>query len=130
MIGQKRQLPPDFFWRGLTLRRQARSVVCTDVDFGARSMRTIFWGALAVVLAAKASAAVPGDGTEAQRLLQANCTGCHDSSVYTRSNRMIHSLDELKHQVEGCGHAAKKEFSPAEVQDLVKYLNDRYYHFQ
>lgn len=93
-------------------------------------MKGVFSVALAALMMAKAYAAVPGDGMEGQRLLQANCTGCHDSTAYTRSNRMIHSLDALKHQVEGCGHAAKKEFSPAEIQDLVKYLNDRYYHFQ
>lgn len=93
-------------------------------------MKRIVFLALATLLVANAHTAVPGDGTHGQRLLQANCTGCHDSSVYTRPNRMMHSLDELKHQVEGCGHAAKKEFSSTEVQDLVKYLNDRYYHFQ
>ena len=90
----------------------------------------IVGAALAALLVAGVQAAVSGDPAEGQRLLQANCTGCHDASVYTRSNRTIHSLDALKHQVEGCGHAAKKEFSPAETQDLVKYLNDRYYHFQ
>jgi len=93
-------------------------------------MKRILFVALGALLVAKAYAAAPGDGAHGQRLLQANCTGCHDSSVYTRSNRMIRSLDELKHQVEGCGRAAKKEFSSTEVQDLVKYLNDRYYHFQ
>jgi hypothetical protein len=93
-------------------------------------MKRIVFSALGTLLVANVYAAVPGDEAHGQRLVQANCTGCHDSSVYTRSNRMIHSLDELKHQVEGCGHAAKKEFSSGEVQDLVKYLNDRYYHFQ
>jgi len=93
-------------------------------------MKGAFCGLLATFLIPAAHAAVPGNGAEGQRLHQANCTGCHDSSVYTRSNRMIHSLDALTHQVEGCGHAAKKDFSAAQVQDLVKYLNDRYYHFQ
>ena len=92
-------------------------------------MKSILLGA-AALLVTNAHAALPGDGTEGQRLLQANCTGCHDSSVYTRQNHIVRSLDALKQQVEGCGHAAKKEFSPAEVQDLVKHLNDRYYHFQ
>jgi hypothetical protein len=50
--------------------------------------------------------------------------------VYTRSNHSIRSLDALKQQVAGCGHLAKKDFSAAEQQDLVKYLNDRFYHFQ
>lgn len=86
--------------------------------------------ALAPLLIPLAYAAVPGDGAAGQRLHQANCTGCHDSSVYTRPNHKVRSLDALEHQVEGCGEAAKKEFSAAEIRDLVKYLNDGFYHFK
>jgi len=39
-------------------------------------------------------------------------------------------LDALKEQVAGCTHMAKKEFSASETQDLLKYLNDHFYHFQ
>jgi hypothetical protein len=39
-------------------------------------------------------------------------------------------LDALKEQLVACGHAAKKEFSASEMQDLLKYLNDQFYHFQ
>jgi mono/diheme cytochrome c family protein len=85
---------------------------------------------LAVLLIPVAYAALPGDGAAGKRLHQANCTGCHDSSVYTRPDHKIRSLDALEHQVEGCGHAAKKDFSPAEIQNLVKYLNDGFYHFK
>lgn len=93
-------------------------------------MKSIACGALAVLLMPAAHAALPGDVAEGQRLHQASCTGCHDASVYTRSKRIVGSLDALKHQVEGCGHAAKKDFSAAQLQDLVKYLNERYYHFE
>jgi hypothetical protein len=74
-------------------------------------MKGICCGALATLLIPGAYAALPGDVTEGQRLHQANCTGCHDSSVYTRPGRKIRSLGALEYQVEGCGHAAKKEFS-------------------
>jgi len=93
-------------------------------------MKGIFHAVLAALLIPCAYAAPPGNSTEGQRLHQANCTGCHDSSVYTRPDRKIRSLDALEHQVEGCGHAAKKEFSAAEIHDLVLYLNNRFYHFK
>jgi cytochrome c5 len=93
-------------------------------------MKFIFLGSLAMLLLPSAYAALPGDSADGQKLYQANCTGCHDTSVLTRSNRQVKSLDALKHQVEGCGHAAKKEFSATETQNLVKYLNDGFYHFQ
>jgi len=94
-------------------------------------MRSGLWVMLAVQLSPLASAATPGDSAAAgQRLHQANCTGCHDSSMYTRPNHKVRSLDALEHQVEGCGRAAKKEFSATEIRDLVTYLNESYYHFK
>ena len=38
--------------------------------------------------------------------------------------------DSLKQQVEDCTHMAQKEFSSAERQNIVKYLNHQYYRFQ
>jgi len=93
-------------------------------------MKCILYGSLMMAFLPSAHAALPGDSAEGQRLHAANCVSCHDASVYTRSNHSIRSLDALKQQVAGCGHLAKKDFSAAEQQDLVKYLNDRFYHFQ
>ena len=80
-------------------------------------------------LSPSAYAAVPGDAAEGKRLHDASCTGCHDSSFYTRQDHHVRSLEELKQQVENCTHMAQKEFSPAERQDIIKYLNDRFYRF-
>ena len=84
----------------------------------------------ALYLALSADAALPGDSAEGKRLYDANCTGCHDASVYTRQNHSVRSLDALQQQLQGCGHVAKKNLSATETQNLVKYLNDRFYHFQ
>jgi cytochrome c553 len=93
-------------------------------------MKVILCVAAMMFLAASAHAAVPGDGAEGKRLHDANCTGCHDTSVYTRKDHRVRSLDGLKQQVENCTHMAQKEFLPAERQDIVKYLNDQFYRFQ
>jgi len=92
-------------------------------------MKCIVYGLALILLSPSVHAALPGDSAEGQRLHEANCGGCHDSSVYTRKNRSIRSLDALKQQVEGCGHAAKIQLSATDTQNLVKYLNDRFYHF-
>jgi hypothetical protein len=55
--------------------------------------------------------------------------GCHDTSVLTRTDRAVQSLDALQAQLANCAHTANKEFSESEAQDLLKYLNDQFYHF-
>jgi mono/diheme cytochrome c family protein len=93
-------------------------------------MKVILSLPVILCLAVSAHAAVPGDGAEGKRLHDASCTACHDSSVYTRKDHKVRSLDALGQQVENCTHMAQKEFSPAQKQDIVKYLNDQFYRFQ
>ena len=86
---------------------------------------------LTLALAAPVThAAVPGDAAAGQRLHAAHCAGCHDDSVYTRKDRKVRTLDELQTQLQGCSHAAKKEFTAVETQNLLRYLNERYYRFK
>jgi hypothetical protein len=82
-----------------------------------------------MALTASVHAALPGDGTEGKRLHDAYCTGCHDIAIYTRKDHVVRSLDGLKQQLQACSHMANKEFSPTEAQNLLKYLNDRFYRF-
>ena len=93
-------------------------------------MKVILCVPALIFLAVSAHAAVPGDGAEGKRLHDANCASCHGVSVYTRQDHRVQSLDGLKQQVGNCTHMAQKEFSPAERQNIVKYLNDRFYRFK
>ena len=93
-------------------------------------MKVILCVPAMICLTVSAQAALPGDGADGERLHYANCMGCHDTAVYSRKDHIVRSLDGLKQQFEGCSHMAKKEFSPAETQNIIKYLNDRFYRFQ
>jgi mono/diheme cytochrome c family protein len=94
-------------------------------------MKRIILGALLILLMPSAYAAsLPGDSANGKRLYDANCVECHDSSIFTRKDRHVQSLDALKEQVANCTHMAKKEFSASETQDLLKYLSDEFYHFR
>ena len=84
---------------------------------------------LALLVPLTGLAAHPGDAAAGKRLYDAHCTSCHDSSVFTRQNRRVTSLDALRGQVQACGHMAKQDFTPQQLQDLVKYLNERFYRF-
>lgn len=93
-------------------------------------MKSILCASLLILLTPSAYAAsLPGDSAEGKRLLDANCMECHQTDVFTRKDRKVQSLDALKKQVTGCTHMATKEFSASEREDLVKYLNDQFYHF-
>ena len=94
-------------------------------------MKGILCGSLLILLMTTACAASsPGDGADGKRLYDANCIGCHDTSVFTRKDRLVRSLDELKKQLASCAHMAKKEFSESETHGLLKYLNEQFYHFR
>ena len=93
-------------------------------------MQSILRVMLLVLLTSSAYAAEsPGDSADGKRLHDANCIGCHDTSIYTRKDHLIRSLDALKEQLGDCSHMAKKEFSAIETQNILKYLNDQFYQF-
>ena len=86
---------------------------------------------LLILLMPSASAAeLQGDRAEGTRLHDANCLGCHDTSIYTRKNRLIQSLEGLKKRLGDCSHMANKEFSASETQNIIKYVNDQFYQFR
>jgi hypothetical protein len=82
-----------------------------------------------LLLTPSAYAAELGDSADGKRLHDANCMGCHDTGIYTRKDRLIHSLDGLKERLGDCSHMANKEFSTTETQNIIKYLNDQFYQF-
>jgi len=58
-----------------------------------------------------------------------NCTGCHDSTAYTRDNRVVQSLARLGTQVRFCKDSLELTWFDDEIDDVIGYLNKEYYHF-
>ena len=58
-----------------------------------------------------------------------HCTGCHDSSVYTRSDRKVGDLASLGRQVRFCKDTIGVTWFDDEVDDVIAYLNASYYRY-
>ena len=84
--------------------------------------------AMAVSIASTTTLA--SDPHQGKALYEKNCVGCHDDSVYKRSDRRVESFAALKKQITGCEHAANAKLSPAQIDDLTQYLNSTYYKFK
>ena len=85
---------------------------------------------LGVAATATVDAAPVGDSVKGKKLHETYCVECHDSKVYTRPNRRVNSLEGLIGQVKTCSRLPKDLLSPAQVNDIIVYLNDTYYHFK
>ena len=79
------------------------------------------------LLSSAAFAANPDNGEE---LHMESCSGCHDTSVYTRPNRRIQSLPRLGRQVRFCKDNLGITWFDDEVDDVTHYLNRDFYHFK
>jgi cytochrome c5 len=80
-------------------------------------------------IALAAQAALPGNSAEGKKVHDANCVKCHDTSVYTRKDRRIDSLDALNAQLSTCSHGAQVTLSDDEQKNVVKYLSEQFYKF-
>lgn len=77
-----------------------------------------------------AQPALAGDSSAGKKLYDANCTKCHDTSVHTRQERKIKSLDALDKQLIACAQAAQVKLSDTERGNIAEYLNEQFYKFR
>jgi cytochrome c553 len=82
--------------------------------------------ALALLLGAL-PATQAADAGRGKQLVEDNCTGCHDDSVYSRKDRRVTTLDGLKKQVKRCELNLGLTWFNEDIQDVVSYLNNTYY---
>lgn len=61
--------------------------------------------------------------------LEENCTSCHGSEVYTRTERRITSRRGLSTQVQRCQLSLNLNWFEDEVENVAEHLNQNYYHF-
>lgn len=84
------------------------------------------WLGLASALPALAETS---ENLDAKSFIQEKCSGCHDSSVYTRKDHKVKSLPKLDAQVRMCDAQLGIQLFDEDVTSIVNYLNENYYHF-
>lgn len=78
----------------------------------------------------QAESMLPGNTAKGKQLHNASCTTCHGTEVYTRKNRRIKSIEGLIGQVHNCNTNLERNYSDAQLNDLIKYLSETYYKFE
>jgi mono/diheme cytochrome c family protein len=62
-------------------------------------------------------------------LLYSNhCQACHAKTIHLGKKRKVKTLSELRERVAGLAAHAGDDWGKAEIDDVVYYLNRRYYH--
>lgn len=76
------------------------------------------------------AAPLPGDPRQGQALHDKHCVACHDSGVYTRSNRRVQDIEKLTRQVNTCIKQIGLPLGNDQASHLVNYLNASFYKFK
>ncbi len=77
-----------------------------------------------------ASGLALADPQAGRALHDQHCLKCHDSSVYTRPDRRVKDLAGLRKQVQRCELSLGLTWFDQDIDHVVEYLNDNFYHFQ
>ena len=83
----------------------------------------------AALLLPLAAAPLQASDFDAEHFHQQNCMGCHDTGVYTRSNRRVQTLPALEKQVRMCDANLGTKLFDDDVKALVRYMNTTWYQF-
>lgn len=77
-----------------------------------------------------ATAIAKGDADNGKILFdKADCQKCHSNDIFTKEDRKVTSLTELKDKVNVCDSQLSVNWFDDEVDDVVSYLNRDFYKF-
>ena len=100
-------------------------------------MKTLLITASASLLLLLNTTASAADYKHGKQLHDENCITCHvslvggdGSGIYTRPDRRIDSKPALVNQVNRCQDSMSMPWPEAHVNDVVHYLNSKFYKFK
>jgi hypothetical protein len=81
------------------------------------------------VLLAGPHPALAADEERGRLLYENHCTGCHESLVHIRETRKADTPAAIREQIERWRAVLDLDWQASEVDDVLEYLNRRYYHY-
>ncbi|HEY0848097.1 MAG TPA: hypothetical protein VGE12_22210, partial [Noviherbaspirillum sp.] len=88
--------------------------------------------AIAGVLISACAAAQGATSARLERgelLYNTHCLACHTEQRHWREQRLVTDLDSLALQVRRWQAVARARWSDEDIEAVVRYLNDAFYHF-
>ena len=76
------------------------------------------------------NAALSEQLAEGKEINTNNCTKCHNTSVYTKTDRKVKTLAVLTKRVQGCNAKTGAGLDEEELATLTLFLNTEYYKFK
>lgn len=85
--------------------------------------------AAALVVALAAVPALAQDAARGRALYELHCLECHYERIHRRepARSLVRTRAQLRHEVARRAEAMPRRFSPAEIEDLVEYLDRSHY---
>ncbi|MFC1665613.1 c-type cytochrome, partial [Pseudomonadota bacterium] len=74
-------------------------------------------------------AAQPGDVQRGKSLYENHCMECHTSVVHVREDHKAKSINEIQQFIIRWVNYKKIPWTMEEVQDVLAYINEQYYHY-
>ena len=82
---------------------------------------------LALILSASAMNNL--HAAKAKDLYNKSCTACHGTEVFTRADRKVKNMAELKSRVRQCSFAVEAKWFDKDIDAVTNYLNKSFYNF-
>lgn len=97
-------------------------------------MKNLMTASLSFALFMAAQGLWAEDTPDGKALYTENCTSCHvqmtggdGSTIFTRKDRKVNSMDSLKTQILRCATAKNLSWFDEDVDAVAAYLNESYY---
>ncbi|MEQ1590800.1 MAG: cytochrome c [Thiobacillaceae bacterium] len=71
-----------------------------------------------------------GDPKAGKALHDKSCVACHDSKMYTRTDRKVKTPAQLAGRISGCNANTGAGWFPEEELNVGAYLNQQFYKFK